>query len=252
MNALTQEQWVILEKYRFHKEWSPAFKGEEASSFLDEQGMNSYLSDRAASIGTDDLKVAASLFMKRYAFIAAMGLMAMTYWNKKLNLKPENLILLDGDKNGLWMPQFYIKDASVTQFTSHEEKEAFIQSIFAEHLDKVIQSLKKTTKLSNLILWENIAVYVFWIYENDDFLLSEGMKKQRDEQFHQLLLDENSQWFGRYHRNPLARYYSGKVNVEGVTEKVRVRKTCCFSYRLENGEQYRCKTCPQTCRVKRT
>ncbi|MGM0753697.1 MAG: siderophore-iron reductase FhuF [Bacillota bacterium] len=252
MNALTQEQWATLEKYRFHKEWSPAFKGEEASSFLDEQGMKSYLTDRVASIGTDDLKVAASLFMKRYAFIAAMGLMAMTYWNKKLNLKPENLILLDGDKNGLWMPQFYIKDASVTEFTSHEEKVKFIRSIFQGHLDKVIQSLKKTTKLSNLILWENIAVYVFWIYENDDFLLSEGMKKQRDEQFHHLLLDENSQWFGRYHRNPLARYYSGKVNVEGVTEKVRVRKTCCFSYRLENGEQYRCKTCPQTCRVKRT
>lgn len=251
MNALTEEQWDTLKKYRFHREWDPAFKGEEVSSFLGEIDMKAYLTGRLLAIGTDDLKVAASLFMKRYAFIAAMGLMAMTYWNKKLNLNPENLILVDGEKSGLWMPQFYVKDASVTEFTSLEAKQEFIQSIFQNHLDRVIQSLKKTTKLSNLILWENIAVYIFWVFENDDFLLTEGMRKQRDEQFRQLLSDENSQWFGRYHKNPLARYYSGKVNVEGLTENVRVRKTCCFSYRLENGEQYRCKTCPQTCRVKR-
>ena len=252
MNALTQEQWDTLKKYRFHREWDPAFTGEEASSFLGESDMKAYLTGRLSAIGTDDLKVAASLFMKRYAFIAAMGLMVMTYWNKKLNLKPENLILVDGDKSGLWMPQFYLKYEIVTEFTSTGEKEEFIQSLFRDHLNGVIQSLKKATKLSNLILWENIAVYVFWIFENDDVLLNEGMREFRDEQFRQLLSDENSHWFGQYHKNPLARYYSGKVIVEAVTEKVRVRKTCCFSYRLENGEQYRCKTCPQTCRVKRT
>jgi siderophore-iron reductase FhuF len=252
MNVLTQGQWDTLMKYRFHREWDPAFKGEEASSFLGEIEMKAYLTGRLSAIGTDDLKVAASLFMKRYAFIAAMGLMAMTYWNKKLNLKPENLILVDGDKNGLWMPQFYLKDVTVTEFTSTGEKEEYIQLIFREHLNGVIQSLKKATKQSNLILWENIAVYVFWIFESDDVFLNEGMRAQRDQQFRQLLSDENSPWFGQYHKNPLARYYSEKVNVDTVPEKVRVRKTCCFSYRLENGEKYRCKTCPQTCRVKRT
>ena len=196
--------------------------------------------------------MAASLFMKRYAFAAAMGLMAMTYWNKRLNLTPENLIFVDGDKNGLWMPQFHLKDASVTEFSSEEEKKEFIQSLFRDHLDLVIQSLKKSTKISNLILWENIAVYVFWIFENDDFLMNESMRTQRDDQFQALLSDQNRQWFGGYRTNPLARYYSRKVNVEGNPEKVRVRNTCCLSYRLEDGEQYRCKTCPQTCLVKKT
>ncbi|PFA70369.1 hypothetical protein CN378_00840 [Bacillus sp. AFS015802] len=250
MNSLTKEEWEILNTYRFHQS-RKALKGEEASSFLDGDEMESYLNHRLSVIGTDDLKVAASLFMKRYAFVAAMGLMTMTYWNKKLNLAPHNLIMTDGEKKGLWMPQFHLKDASATEFTSREEKEEFIQSIFRDHLNPVIQSLKKASKLSNLILWENIAVYVFWIYENDDFLLNGGMGIGRDEQFQALLSDENSHWFGRYHNNPLARYYSSKVNVEAVPGKVRVRKTCCFSYRLENGEQYRCKTCPQTCRVKK-
>ena len=252
MNSLNNKQWEVLKKYRFHKEPIPSIKGEEASSFLDGEEMKAYLSHRLSLIGTDDLKVAASLFMKRYAFVAAMGLMAMTYWNKKLNLKPENLIMVDGDKNGLWMPRFHMKDASVSEFTSPEEKVEFIRSIFRDHLDQVIQALKKATKLSNLILWENIAVYVFWIYENDDFLIDKGMRGQRDDLLLMLLSNENSQWFGRYHKNPLARYHTSKVYVEGVPEEVRVRKTCCFSYRLENGEQYRCKTCPQTCRVKKT
>ena len=251
MSTLTEQQWEILRKYRFHAS-APALKGEEATSFLDGGKMKSYLSQRRSLIGTDDLKVAASLFMKRYAFVAAMGLMTMTYWDKKLNLKPENLIMVDGEKNGLWMPQFHLKDASVTEFTSLEEKKTFIQSIFRDHLDHVIQSIKHATKLSNLILWENIAVYVFWIFESDDFLLNEGTGSGRDDQLRMLLSDENSPWFGNYHRNPLARYYSGKVNVEGKTVKMRVRKTCCFSYRLENGEQYRCKTCPQTCLIKKT
>ncbi|MCR8847681.1 siderophore-iron reductase FhuF [Rossellomorea sp. SC111] len=250
MNTLNAQQWEFLRKYRFHAS-TQALNGEEATSFLDGGKMKAYLSHQCSQIGTDDLKVAASLFMKRYAFVAAMGLMTMTYWNKKLNLKPENLIMVNGDKNGLWMPQFHLKDASVAEFTSQEEKVSFIQSIFRDHLDHVIQSIKNATKLSNLILWENIAVYVFWIFENDDFLLDEGMKRQRNDQFQALLSDENSHWFGNYHRNPLARYYSRKVNVEELTETVRVRKTCCFSYRLGNGEQYRCKTCPQTCLVKK-
>ncbi len=251
MNSLTEEQWDTLGKYRFHAS-TAAVQGVDASTFCDGDEMREYLSHRLSLIGTDDLKVAASLFMKRYAFVAAMGLMAMTYWNKKLNLTPENLILVDEDKNGLWMPHFHLKDASVTEFSSLEEKNEFIQSLFRGHLDRVIQSLKKATKLSNLILWENIAVYVFWIFENDDFLMNVGMRHRRDDQFQALLSDENLQWFGRYRTNPMAKYYSRKVNVEGVMDMVRVRKTCCFSYKLKDGEQYRCKTCPQTCLVKKT
>ena len=35
---------------------------------------------------------AASIFMKRYAFTAAMALMAMTCWNRKMDVNPENMI----------------------------------------------------------------------------------------------------------------------------------------------------------------
>ncbi|WP_064092912.1 (2Fe-2S)-binding protein [Rossellomorea aquimaris] len=242
VSALTPDQWNTLKQYRLNKDPLPAYQGIQVSSFFQEDEMERFLTDRLKSMGTDNRMVAASLFMKRYAFVAAMGLYSMTYWNRKLNLAPDNLIMVDGEKNGLWIPQFYLKDSTVYEFTSPEEKQTYIKSLFSDHLNKIMDSLKKPAKL---ILWENIAVYIFWVYENDDFLPNEEMRGKREEDFRQLLLDENSHWFGQYHRNPLSRYYSPKKN-----EELRVRKTCCFSYRLENGEQYRCKTCPQTCRVK--
>jgi siderophore-iron reductase FhuF len=250
--SLTEEQWGLLKQYRFHRGVPAASDGINASELLDEQRMLSYLKDRISMMGASDLKTAASLLMKRYAFVAAMGMLAATFWNRKLNLSPENLVLVDyvNDK-GLWLPQFYLKDSTVKEFARWSEKEEFMVALFSKHLDKIIGVIKRSVKLSNLILWENIAVYLFWIYENDAFVTDECMLDKKKSDFAQLLNAENSHWFGSYDQNPLSRYYTEKVKVEGLEDEIRVRKTCCFSYQLENGEQFRCKSCPQTCRVKR-
>jgi siderophore-iron reductase FhuF len=250
--SLTEEQWGLLQQYRFHRGDFPAPGGTRASELLDEQEMVGYLKDRLSLMGAVDLKTAASLFMKRYAFVAALGMLSATFWNRKLNLSPDNLVLVDyvNDK-GLWLPQFYLKNTTVEEFASWSEKEEFIQSLFDEHLDKIIGVIKRSVKLSNLILWENIAVYLFWIYENDAFLTDEKLRDIKEKDFEQLLSHENSHWFGAYNKNPLSRYYTEKVRVEGLENEIRVRKTCCFSYQLENGEQFRCKSCPQICKVKR-
>ncbi|BCB05524.1 siderophore-iron reductase FhuF [Bacillus sp. KH172YL63] len=241
MTSLTEEQWGFLRGYRLYHDLSGEAKGVTPRSLMSEEGMISYLSDRMPLIGTDDLKVAASLFLKRYAFTVALGLMAMTYWNKRINLSPDHLLLTDGEKNGKWMPFFHLKNSTVTECVSHQDKVDYIQSIFQGHLTPLVQVLKKATGMSDAILWENIAVYVFWIYENDDFLGDDRTRKERDEQFSELLSHQNSTWFGRFKKNPLARYHTSKAK-----EEVRVRKTCCLSYMVEDGEQYRCKTCPQT------
>ncbi|XXM70439.1 IucA/IucC family C-terminal-domain containing protein [Lysinibacillus sphaericus] len=251
ISSLTDDQWALLEQYRFLKGVPPGSEGTEASRLLFDEGeLVRYLEDRFALMGSSGLKTAGSLFMKRYAFIAALGMLAATCWNRKLDLSPDNLVLSDhvNDK-GLWLPRFHLKDPSVWEFTSPAEKEEFIRSLFAGHVDKMVGVLKRSVKLPGLILWENVAVYLFWIYENEAFT-SEREQKQYD--FAQLLSDENSHWFGDYKKNPLKRYYTEKVKVEGLDDEIRVRKTCCYSYRLENGEQFRCKSCPQTCKVKRT
>ena len=45
-------------------------------------------------------------------------------------------------------------------------------------------------------------------------------------------------------------FIHNKRYVENLQAEVRVRTTCCFSYLLD-GAPKRCKTCPQTCSVKR-
>ena len=42
-------------------------------------------------IGSPNLKVTASIFVKRYAFLAVIYLYGMTAWNKKLNVSLNNI-----------------------------------------------------------------------------------------------------------------------------------------------------------------
>jgi ferric iron reductase protein FhuF len=249
--SLSEDQWALLEQYRFLKGIPSVPGGTAASRLLSGEGeMVRYLEDRFALMGSSELKTAGSLFMKRYAFIAALGMLAATFWNRKLNLSPDNLVLVDHvNDQGLWLPRIHLKDPSVGEFTSFAEKEEFIRSLFAGHIDKMVGVLKRSVKLPGLILWENVAVYLFWIYENETF---ETDREHKQHDFAQLLSDENSHWFGEYEMNPLKRYYTEKVKIEGMDDEIRIRKTCCYAYRLENGEQFRCKTCPQTCKVKQT
>ncbi|MCA1055498.1 siderophore-iron reductase FhuF [Rossellomorea aquimaris] len=250
--TLSDEQWALLGEYRLQK-WDPSVTGGvEASRLLFEDGMMvRYLEERVALTGADELRTAASLFMKRYAFIPALGMLAATFWNRKLNLSPHNLILVDHiNEKGLWLPRIFLKDESAPEFTSQSEKEEFFQSLFRGHLDIVISVLNETARLSKRILWENSAVYLFWVYENEAFVTSEELREKKERDFAYLLSEENRHVFGAYKENPLNRYYTDKVHRDGFDEKIRVRKTCCLSYRLENGERFRCKTCPLSCKEK--
>jgi siderophore-iron reductase FhuF len=249
-SSLSNEEVELLRSYRFLQEIECSSTYIEASKLTDSKALRSYLAERLSSMRTDDIKVAASLFIKRYAFLAVIGLFSMSYWNKKMDLSPENVILVDREKHGMWMPCFYLKNSTVTSFSSQEEKHQLLQVLFRQHMDVIIQNIKKDIKLSHIILWENIAVYIFWLYENENFLKEALSQQAVAEDFVYLLQNNNNALFGEYNKNPLARYYTAKVKVEEVEDIVRVRKTCCFSYMLEQGEKNRCNTCPQTCKVR--
>jgi siderophore-iron reductase FhuF len=249
-SSLSNEEVELLKNYRFLPKIEHSFIYIEASKLTNSKALRSYLTERLSSMRIDDIKVAASLFIKRYAFLAVIGLFSMSYWNKKMDLSPENVILVDREKHGMWMPCFYLKNSIVTSFSSQEEKHQFLQGFFRQHMDVIIQNIKKDIKLSHIILWENIAVYIFWLYENENFLKEALSQQTVAEDFVYLLQNNNNALFGEYNKNPLARYYTAKVKVEDVEDVVRVRKTCCFSYMLEQGEKNRCNTCPQTCKVR--
>ena len=247
----------------WEKEWLRSFrllmeKPHENSltssrQLVEAEGLQRFLQEHHDKIGSGDLKVQSSLLVKRYAFLAVISLFSLSVFNKKLDTSPGNVYLADGEKNGLWMPGFYFKDYTArTVMDRNLAREEVVRDVFRNHLFLLIESVKKVSKLSNLVTWENIAIYIFWLYEG--LLEHEDLQHARgrmEEDFQWLLDESNAHLFGPYHQNPLARYHTKKQYVVEQDKMLRVRKTCCFSYKLRGGEANRCSTCPQTCNVKK-
>jgi ferric iron reductase protein FhuF len=206
--------------------------------------MDSYLQKVMVGIGAPNTQVAASLLMKRYAFFAAMALFTMSHGDRGLNVKTDNLTLVSHFEDGHWLPKFFLKDLGLEPISGNREqwREVYVRDIFANHIFIIMEKLSKISKISKLILWENMAVYLFWLYEN--VLDSEEERKEIiADDFRYIIYEAPGHVFGAYNHNPLSKYDSVKVYNAATEKSIRYRKTCCFSYKLE-GSHKRCNTCP--------
>ncbi|WP_284036266.1 IucA/IucC family C-terminal-domain containing protein [Neobacillus sp. 114] len=236
---LTEKETTELSKYRFNAELDRFF---EASNVLDEAFLKKFMANLSSRIGASSEKVAASIFIKRYAFLAVIALYAMTAWSKKINVSLDGVTMESASGEGNWLPSFSFKDITVQEWNGavarSEWRKRVIRDLFAKNIYPIIAFFEKTFGISRFILWENIAVYVFWVYESE---LTEHENALEDFTF--LIFEANGSLFGRYKQNPLQKYYAEKSYLEEWSEEVRIRKTCCFTYQLE-GSSKRCKTCP--------
>lgn len=203
-----------------------------------------YIQKVMIEIGAPNDKVAASMIIKRYAFFAAMSLFTMSHSDHGLNVKTSNVTLVSHYEDDNWLPKFYLKDLSFNPIHGDRKqwREQYLQDIFANHIYLLIDCISKETKISKLILWENIAVYLYWLYEN---VLegNEDRKKVIEEDFNYLFQEAPGYVFGSYNYNPLSKYESEKIYQPETEKFLRIRKTCCFSYKLE-GQNKRCNICP--------
>ncbi|MBS8265935.1 hypothetical protein DYI25_16025 [Mesobacillus boroniphilus] len=251
MAELTQNEIAILANYRFVVAEPEKDVQIDFRPFLDEATMGVYLKRFNKGLKAPDMKTAASVFMKRHAFLAVLYLYSMSVFNKKLNVSPGNIILADAIKDGLWLPEFYLKNKSTDVCPAAGKREEWrmeaVRHLFVDNLFPVMDAISKSAKISKLILWENVAVYIFWLYEK---ILSQtedhDVKARAAEDFSFLVKSAPGKLFGRHHNNPIARFYSEPVYLEETDSYIRLRKTCCFSYMLKEKGSY-CKTCPRTC-----
>lgn len=247
---LTQNEIAILSNYRFAAAEPEKDVQIDFRLFMAEATMGVYLKRYNKGLKAPDMKTAASVFMKRHAFLAVLYLYSMSAFNKKLDVSPGNIILADAIKDGLWLPDFYLKSKSAdlcpVGLRETWRMEA-VRHLFADNLFPVMDAISKSAKISKLILWENVTVYIFWLYEK---ILSQTedheVKARAAEDFSFLVESAPGRLFGRYNNNPIARYYSEPVYQEETDSYIRIRKTCCFSYMLKEKGNY-CKTCPRTC-----
>ncbi|MGV2939947.1 IucA/IucC family C-terminal-domain containing protein [Mesobacillus sp. LC4] len=247
---LTATEIGILANYRFVDSEPEKDVQIDFRPFTDESAMGAYLEKFNEGLKAPDAKTAASVFMKRHAFLAVLYLYSMTAFNKKLDVSPENIILADAIKDGLWLPGFYLKNKSTELCPSGQREEwrkEAIGHLFLDNLSPVMDAISKSAKISKMILWENVSVYIFWLYEK---ILSQvddhEVKERAQKDFSFLIETAPGKLFGRYHSNPIARYHTEPVYQEEADTYIRIRKTCCFSYMLKDKGSY-CKTCPRTC-----
>lgn len=230
-----------LRKLRLTTEKMNSSLSVETTKLLDESYLMEYIVSLQHHIGATNIKVAASIFTKRYAFLSAIFLYTMTMNNKRLNISFENVSLETKDSSTLWLPYFYIHHLEVQVLEENREqwRANSIEYLFKENISPILNTLSKVTKVSKLVLWENIAVYIFWLYETVilEEEISQNIVTRALEDLQFIISPTASKLFGDYSENPLARYY--KTELGTIKRK---RTTCCYSH-LTKSQKY-CTTCP--------
>jgi len=247
---LTEQEIKELQKYRFSIERTPDTRfAVRVDQLLDEDELKNYLDLLQYKINAPQPAVAASILMKRFSFLAVMALYAMSVWDKRLNLQPENIWFVSDYQSEYWLPKFRFESLEYDLPDTDRIiwRTGTISILFSKHISPLIDMLHKCTKLSKLTLWENVAIYVFWLYETvmKDAAYHEFRNKLfKDFQF--VTHDAPGELFGDYTDNPLRRFHSNKIYLTENEKHIRVRTTCCLYYKMEK-DGTRCDSCPLKC-----
>ncbi|MFJ7677258.1 (2Fe-2S)-binding protein [Peribacillus sp. NPDC046944] len=187
--------------------------------------------------GADTPRVAASMWFRRYAFFITAQLYMISkhrlVWNGSLS----DLAILDDPADVQWFPKFWLKENSWSDVPEKESQQA-LHTVLNKFGADVIVPLSKSTKVSRLILWENIWGYTVWMYSE---LLKQCDIKERVEADIENLLDDEI-WLGMEKRSPFKRFIGEKTVPESMNSYKRV--TCCLYYQIEG--QMKCPYCPNS------
>jgi ferric iron reductase protein FhuF len=225
-----------LEDFRLVREENDDPLSANAGRLLLPGEMEMYLNRLAKELDAP-IHAAGSLFIKRYSFLAVIYLFSFTAGNCRLDVSFPNITVVSAYKKGMWLPGFYLKNKGSVQ-TESEPREDGLGALFSDHIQILLERVSKAAGVSRYILWENIAVYIYWLYES--ILADEHHEvKARGADDYACLLGLPGKLFGMKD-NPLKKYHSPEKGA-------KIRKTCCLSNLI--ADSMRCTTCPKACRL---
>jgi ferric iron reductase protein FhuF len=249
MSSFNPEELQILTN---HFRLSPGRRDESplcvaALELLDPEKCEAYLEQAAGIFQTSAKAAAASQFSKRYAYLTmASGLYAMTMFNKGMNYAIENCHIESVFKDRTWLPEVSLADRQVTMPAAEDReqwRDQILRSVFADNIAKVWRSISKAARIPVSILWENMAISVYWLYEQRmGEEATEEQKRQIQADFYYLLHEAPGHLFGEEH-NPLTRYNNPEKIITDSNIFKRKRKTCCLYYKVSEKHDF-CTTCP--------
>ena len=202
------------------------------SNFTDEAFLEAFIDDIKSDLKTGEPHVAASQLVKRLGYLLAVpALYAATTRRQRMEVTDGSLVLREND--GKWMPHLLLERAELTPIGG-EGFRAFSWELFTA-VGTVVRAVSKAGKVPRPVLWENVAIYVYWLYEKR---LSEEQADSAETDFAWLTRGMPGDAFGE-RRNPLGQFFNDKPG-----DGVRTRTTCCFYYEGAGCGSY-CGTCPK-------
>lgn len=254
--AFTPEQWQTLTAYglacaRADDQTDCRVAAEQ---LLEAEACLGVLARIEPALGAPNVKVTASLTLKRWAFLVlAPSLSALSCFNKGLDVSLPQCIFDYRLQNRIWQSTLPLKWIRTTELIGDraEWRQQALQWALAQHLTPVVESLHRLTRTPMRILWENVAVRVFSIYERRILPSLEGEQKALAQADYQWLLSEEASAAFGLSRNPIAEFDAAFTELEAGAAPVRVRRTCCYYYRATDPAQF-CSNCPLPLRLKRS
>ncbi|MBD8025972.1 (2Fe-2S)-binding protein [Ureibacillus sp. Re31] len=249
MNTFSPDELKILEeKFRFTSLTNSSPLSIQISDLLDEAQIHLYLTAIKEKTKAANLGVAASLFVKRYSFAILAALYSMSVLNKRINFSLQNVSIQTLDESDpLWLPSIKFNKINLSPAPQQDRenwRNEILTDIFANHIEVLFNQLHQTTKLSKIIMWENIYIYIVWMYKNllDDHQYSARYLDMKED-FEWIAARGKGILFGSYKDNPFLKFKSTDDALSNLEGPAQDRKTCCLSYLTENKGHF-CKTCP--------
>lgn len=245
--TLSTAQWRYLaQAFRLKPDDAADSRSILAADLLDPLRCREVLQQIMPAIGAPDLAISASLWVKRLAFlIGGNSLYAMTVFDRALPLNLHNTWLEYAHDNGLWSAALPVAHLQLSQYAPGERERwraEQVRLLFAGLFAPLVRILAETSGIPRQILWENIAVRVFSLYEGRMDDLEPAAEQRRLADFRWLLEDAPPELFGESY-NPLQRFRRPPHRLKDGSGYRRFRRTCCFYYKASQPVEY-CQNCP--------
>lgn len=215
-----------------------------AHSLLDADICRQMLKTMMPLTGAPDLAITASLYVKRLAFLTTGNVLyAMSVFDKGLILSLTECQLEYAHDNGLWTSSLPANLVESTAPADGREqwREMIVGALFKDFLSPLLNVLSEVSGIPIQILWENVAVRVYSLYQGRMDDLDPQQEQRRQADYDWLLNKADPAVFG-LPWDPLKRFNRPlKQTLTG--EKVRFRRTCCFYYKATCPVDY-CHNCP--------
>lgn len=257
MPAISEALNVLQTRFRLDpRSWSEIQNEVKCWSFplsdlLEEESRMQALRQIKDLLGTANLSVASSMLVKRFSFAFLIPLALFSLYQKKIVSPTWNVALLTpSDSDSIWVPNIAMDLSEIQDVDSiqrSQERTKLFRWMFQQHFSQWIQGIRMSVKISENTLWENVYVYIQWMYQSMiGEVSSKEAKKQIEEDYLALVTDPDLPltWEGR---NPFVAFYETTLcrpKGEPIT-----RQTCCLAYLTSRSHQH-CKTCPASCKIR--